>query len=43
MLATLDRRVAVVLFSNTSGGSAESKAFIEIYGALIAYGLARKR
>jgi CubicO group peptidase (beta-lactamase class C family) len=43
MLSTLDRRVAVILFSNTSGGSAEGKAFDSVFRALVAYGQSRKR
>jgi hypothetical protein len=43
MLATLDRRVAVVLFSNTSGASAVSRAFDEIFRALVAYGRSKRR
>ncbi len=38
MLASVDRRVAVVLLSNTSGGSAEFAAFDAIFRSLIAYG-----
>lgn len=37
MLSTVDRRVAVVLFSNTSGGLAD-RAFDAIFLALKAYG-----
>jgi CubicO group peptidase (beta-lactamase class C family) len=43
MLSSLDRRVAVVLFSNTSGGSAEFQAFDAVFRALAAYGHSRKR
>jgi CubicO group peptidase (beta-lactamase class C family) len=43
MLSTLDRRVAVVLFSNTSGALAESRAFAEIFQALVEYGESRTR
>jgi CubicO group peptidase (beta-lactamase class C family) len=43
MLSSLDRRVAVVLFSNTSGGPAEFRAFDAIFRALVAYGHSRKR
>jgi hypothetical protein len=42
MLSSLDRRVAVVLFSNTSGGAAEFKAFDAIFRALVAHGDSRK-
>jgi len=42
MLSTVDRRVAVVLFSNTSGGSTEARAFNEIFRTLAAYGHSRK-
>jgi CubicO group peptidase (beta-lactamase class C family) len=38
MLATLDRRIAVVMLSNTSGGTAEFQAFDAIFRALVAYG-----
>jgi len=37
------RRVAVVLFSNTSGALAESQAFDAIFRALAAYGHSQKR
>lgn len=43
MLASVDRRVAVVLLSNTSGGSAESQAFGAIFRSLMAYGHSQKR
>jgi CubicO group peptidase (beta-lactamase class C family) len=43
MLSTLDRRVAVVLFSNTSGALVESRAFAAIFQALVAYGESRTR
>jgi CubicO group peptidase (beta-lactamase class C family) len=43
MLSTVDRRVAVVLFSNTSGGSAEFQAFDAIFMALQAYGDSQRR
>jgi CubicO group peptidase (beta-lactamase class C family) len=43
MLSTLDRRVAVVLLSNTSGALAESRAFAAIFQALVAYGESRTR
>lgn len=43
MLSTLDRRVAVVLLSNTSGGSPQFQAFDAIFRALAAYGTALGR
>jgi hypothetical protein len=43
MLSTVDRRVAVVLFSNTSGALPESRAFDAIFKALVAYGESRTR
>lgn len=43
MLSTLDRRIAVVLFSNTSGGLAEFQAFDAIFQALMAHGHAKAR
>ena len=43
MLSTVDRRVAVVLFSNTSGALPESRAFAAIFKALVAYGESRTR
>lgn len=42
MLSTVDRRIAVVLFSNTSGARA-SRAFNEIFLALKAYGESQSR
>lgn len=38
MLSSVDRRVAVVLLSNTSGGSVEFTAFDAIFRSLMAYG-----
>lgn len=43
MLSTVTRRVAVVLFSNTSGGLAEGRAFDAIFLALKAYGDSQMR
>jgi hypothetical protein len=43
MLASVDRRVAVVLLSNTSGGSVEFAAFDAIFRSLIAYGQSQQR
>lgn len=43
MLSSLDRRVAVVLLSNTSGGTAEFQAFDAIFRTLAAYGHSLKR
>ena len=42
MLSSLDRRVAVILFSNTSGALAELQAFDAVFRALAAYGHSRK-
>jgi CubicO group peptidase (beta-lactamase class C family) len=43
MLASVDRRVAVVLLSNTSGGPAEFQAYDAIFRSLMAYGDSQKR
>jgi CubicO group peptidase (beta-lactamase class C family) len=43
MLASVDRRVAVVLLSNTSGGPAEFRAYDAIFRSLMAYGHSQKR
>lgn len=42
MLSSLDRRVAVILFANTSGDRAVFQAFDSIFRALMAYGRSQK-
>lgn len=43
MLASLDRRVAVVLLSNTSVSGSENRAFTEVFAALWAFGESQRR
>jgi CubicO group peptidase (beta-lactamase class C family) len=43
MLASLDRRVAVIVLSNTSVSGSDNRAFAEIVNALWAYGESQRR